>query len=74
MLANNKMLANYKKVLTNAIYQLIIAIYQQGREDKTMSKKHKNKKDEKRLASLLLITGLIDLIKVIIELINNLLD
>lgn len=37
-----------------------------------MSKKHK--KDEKRLASLLLITGLIDLIKSVIELINNLLD
>lgn len=37
-----------------------------------MSKKHK--KDEKRLARLLLITGLIDLIKVVIELINNLLD
>lgn len=39
-----------------------------------MSKKHKNKKDEKRLASLLLITGLIDLIKCVIKLINNLLD
>ncbi len=37
------------------------------------SKKHK-KSDEKRLAIVLLITAIIDLIKTVIEIINNLLD
>lgn len=40
-----------------------------------MSKPKKHKKsDEKRLAIVLLITAIIDLIKTVIEIINNLLD
>lgn len=40
-----------------------------------MSKRKKHKKsDEKRLALILLITATIDLIKAVIEIINNLFD
>nr|DAG35216.1 MAG TPA: hypothetical protein [Caudoviricetes sp.] len=70
---NLKLLANYKKVLTNDIAQHIIVIYQQERRN-NMSKKKSKKDGKKDVYIIVLITAIVQFLNSLLDLLRKLLE